>query len=71
MHQKLNRNNVDYNKQRLVLRKKLRKISVFFKSEFNFSTQNILSPHIWQRRAHGSKEKIIGQEMDYVLEFKY
>ena len=59
MHQKLNRNNVNYDKQRLILRKKLRKITVFFKNELNFTTQNILFPHIWQKslRIHGSKRK--------------
>ena len=55
MHQKLNKNNVDYNKRRLIVRKRLRKIAVFFKNEFNFTVQNILFPHIWQRRIHGCK----------------
>ena len=57
MHQKLQKNNINYNKHRLILRRKLRSITVFFKNEFNFTTQNILLQHIWQRRVHGSKRR--------------
>ena len=49
MHQKLHKNNVDYNRQRLLLLKKLRKVSIFFKNGLNFNVQNILFPHVWQR----------------------
>ena len=55
MHVKLNKNNVNYDIERLKLRKELRKISIFFKNGLNFSTQNILFPHIWQRRISGRK----------------
>ena len=54
--QSLNRNNVDYNKQRNRLKKDLRKISCFFKQNINFNTQNILFPHIWQRKLTGKNK---------------
>ena len=38
---------------RLILQRKLRKITVFFKNGLNFTVQNILFPHIWQRRIIG------------------
>ena len=53
MHQKLHKNNVNYNMHRLILQRKLRKITVFFKNGLNFTVQNILFPHIWQRRIIG------------------
>ena len=55
MHIKLNRKNANFDNHRWKLQKELRKISVFFKNGLNFSVQNILFPHIWQRRIHGRK----------------
>ena len=51
--QQLFKNNVDYNIQRNKLKKELRKITIFFKHERNFTIQNLLFPHIWQRKLTG------------------
>ena len=55
MHQKLHKNNIDYEKCRIKLRKNLRRTTIFFKNPLNFNTINILFPHTWQRRIHGKK----------------
>ena len=46
----LNRNNIDFNVERNKLRKRLRKIDVFYKNPRNFNSINILFPHTWQRK---------------------
>ena len=54
----LNRNNIDFNVERNKLKKKLKKIDIFFKNPSNFTTINILFPHTWQRRlGNPNKEK--------------
>ena len=46
----LNHSNIDFNVERNKLRKKLRKIDVFYKNPRNFNSINILFPHTWQRK---------------------
>ena len=46
----LYRHNMDFNAVRNKLKKKLKKIDIFFKNPRNFTTINILFPHIWQRQ---------------------
>ena len=48
----LSKNNVNFNVERNRLKKKLRKIDIFFKNQRNFTTQNILFTHIWQRQLY-------------------
>ena len=55
----LSKNAVNYNIERNKLRKKLRKIDIYFKNPRNFTSQNILFPHIWQRRVYYNNNKII------------
>ena len=45
-----NRNNRNYVGYRKNLRKRLRKIDIFFKYEENFTAVNMLYPHIWQTK---------------------
>ena len=61
---------MDYNIIRAKFRKKLRKISIFFKEEKNFNILNILFPQIWQREPKKTnphyrdvKEKNIDREI--------
>ena len=42
--------NVNHNICRNKLNKELRKISVFYKNPNHFTSENILFPHIWQRK---------------------
>ena len=51
-----NRNNRNYDGYRKNLRKKLRKIDVFFKQSENFNAVNILFPHTWQLKPRKKDE---------------
>ena len=53
----LHKNNVPYDVLRCKLRRDLKKITPFFKCPSNFTVQNILFPHSWQRRIHGTNKK--------------
>ena len=56
MIQSLHKNNITYDNHRNVPKKQLKKIIPFFKYPNNFTVQNILFPHIWQRRMNGSNK---------------
>ena len=43
----LHKDNIDFTIPRCRMRKKLRKIAIFFKYEKNFNATNILFPHLW------------------------
>ena len=43
----LHKDNIDFTIPRCKMRKKLRKIAMFFKYEQNFNVKNILFPHLW------------------------
>ena len=58
----LSKNAVNFNVERNKLKKKLRKIDIYFKNPRNFTTQNILFPHIWQKRAYQKSNKTIKQK---------
>ena len=51
--QTLHKNNVRYDGHRNVLKKELRKITSFFRQAINFTSENMLFPHIWQRKLTG------------------
>ena len=57
----LSKNAVNFNVERNKLRKKLRKIDIYFKNPKNFTPQNILFPHIWQKRVYQNGNKKIKQ----------
>ena len=58
----LSKNAVNFNVERNKLRKKLRKIDIYFKNPKNFTPQNILFPHIWQRRIYQNGNKKMKQK---------
>ena len=43
----LHKDNVDFTIRRCKMRKKLKRIAIFFKYEQNFNVNNILFPHTW------------------------
>ena len=71
MLRSLHKNNVEYDEFRNKLKRELKKITPFFKYPHRFTVQNILFPHIWQRRMNGTNKVIIGIEMERIIEFKY
>ena len=56
MIQTLNRNNENYNIHRNKLKKELKQITPFFKHPQNFTSENLLFPHVWQSRIRKLKK---------------
>ena len=57
MIKSLNKNNIPYDEHRNSLKRELKRISSFFKYPNNFNVQNILFPHVWQRRINGTNNR--------------
>ena len=52
----LHTDNVDFTISRCRMRKKLKKIAIFFKYEQNFNVMNILFPHLWLKDSNKNEK---------------
>ena len=67
MHQKLYKNNVDYDLLRNKLRKNLKKTTVFFRNPLNLILLTYCSHKLGKDEFMVEKEKVIGTEMVHIV----